>query len=74
MFIPVVAGLYSRRAGAIEAWAAIGTGLAALAAVRLFAPAGAPPIVDGTLIGIVVSALAFTIVLALRNKQRKGTI
>ena len=74
LFIPVVAGLYSRRAGAIEAWAAIGTGLAALAAVRLFAPAGAPPIVDGTLIGIVVSALAFTIVLALRNKQRKGTI
>tara|TARA_B100001750_G_C15139721_1_gene414046 strand:- start:39 stop:635 length:597 start_codon:yes stop_codon:yes gene_type:complete len=74
LFIPVVAGLYSRRAGAIEAWAAIGTGLAALAAVRLFAPAGAPPIVDGTLIGIVVSALAFTIVLALRNKQGKGTI
>ena len=74
LFIPVAAGLHSRRAGEIEAWAAIGTGLAALAAVRLFVPEGAPPIVDGTLMGLVVSAFAFTIVLAFRNKKRKGMI
>ena len=57
LFVPVAAGLHSRRAGVVEALAAIGAGLTALVAVRLFVPEGAPPIVDGTLIGLVIVAV-----------------
>ena len=68
LFVPVVAGLHSRRVGVVEALAAIGAGLTALVAVRLFVPEGAPPVVDGTLIGLVVSALTFTIVAVYRKR------
>jgi solute:Na+ symporter, SSS family len=35
LFVPVVAGLYARRVGAPEAWAAIGAGALALLTARL---------------------------------------
>ena len=35
LFVPVVAGLYARRVGAPEVWAAIGSGMAVLLAARL---------------------------------------
>jgi SSS family solute:Na+ symporter len=38
LFVPVVAGLYARRVGAPEAWAAIGAGMVALLAGQLAGP------------------------------------
>ena len=71
-FVPVAAGLHSRRAGVPEALAAIGAGLAALAAVRIFAPADAPALLDRTLIGLIVSAAAFALVAVARGRLRTG--
>jgi SSS family solute:Na+ symporter len=65
MFVPVLGGLVSRRAGAPEALAAIGAGVGTLAVVGL-----APhpyPWLDPTLTGLVASAVAFAVVLAFRR-------
>ncbi len=70
LFVPVAFGLHSRRAGVPEALAAIGAGLAALAAVALFRPDGAPVLLDQTLVGLIVSALAFAIVTFIRNRGK----
>ena len=72
LFVPVAAGLHSRRAGVPEALAGIGAGLAALAAVRIFAPADAPALLDRTLIGLIVSAAAFGLVALARARRREG--
>ena len=68
LFVPVAAGLHTRRAGVPEAIAAIGAGLAALGAVRIFAPADAPALLDRTLIGLIVSAAAFALVALIRAR------
>jgi SSS family solute:Na+ symporter len=59
LFVPVVAGLHSRRPGVPEAIAAIAGGVAGWAAVRLAAPDTWPRIADPTLLGLGVSAIAF---------------
>lgn len=66
LFVPVVAGLYTRRPGLTEALAAIGTGLTALIAARLSGVGDLGRLLDPTLIGIVVSAVAFGIIAAIR--------
>ncbi|MCG8467262.1 MAG: sodium:solute symporter family protein [Gemmatimonadetes bacterium] len=71
LFVPVAFGLHSRRAGLAEALAAIGSGLAALAAVSLLKPADAPALLDETLIGLIVSAVAYMLVLVARGGGRK---
>ena len=71
LFVPVAAGLHTRRAGVPEALAAIGAGLAALAAVRILAPADAPALLDRTLVGLIVSAAAFALVAAVRGRRRE---
>ena len=70
LFVPVAAGLHSRRAGVPEALAAIGAGLAALGAVHIFAPADAPALLDRTLIGLIVSAAAFCLVALARARRQ----
>ncbi len=72
LFVPVAAGLHSRRAGVTEALAAIGAGLAALAAVELFAPADAPRLLDDTLVGLVVSGVVFGLVALVRGRREGG--
>jgi solute:Na+ symporter, SSS family len=52
LFVPVVAGLYARRVGAPEVWAAIGAGVTALLAAQLSGPTaagGLPPALLGLL-------------------------
>ena len=71
LFVPVLGGLYSRRAGQAEALAAITAGIVVLLVVR-FGVAGAYPWVDPALSGIIASALAFFAVLAIRNRSDKG--
>jgi SSS family solute:Na+ symporter len=58
LFVPVVAGLYARRVGTPEAWAAIGSGMGALVAALLLN--GGRPVLglSPALLGLLVSGLA----------------
>jgi SSS family solute:Na+ symporter len=67
LFVPVIGGLYVRRAQSTEAMAAVVAGVATLIVVR-FGVAGAYPWVDPALSGIIASAVAFFAVLAIRNR------
>lgn len=67
LFVPVVAGLYSRRPGVPEALAAIVGGVAVLVALRLGLPDGGHALLDPTLIGLVVSGVLFGAVFAVRR-------
>lgn len=70
LFVPLIAGLYSRRPGVPEALAAIGTGVSALVAVQLaerFEIFARPAWISATGIGIIVSACAFTAVFLARR-------
>ena len=68
LFVPILGGLYSRRAAAPEALAAIAAGVVALAVVR-FGLAPIYPWLDPTLAGIVSGAIAFATVLMLRRQS-----
>ncbi len=73
LFVPVVAGLYTRRPGIPEALAAIGVGVTALSAVQMakqFAPEGTvSPWLTPTGVGILASAVAFAVVFGLRRSK-----
>ena len=67
LFVPVLGGLLSRRAGTPEALAAIAAGIVTLAATGL----GDPPYpwVDPTLTGLIASAVAFVTVMGARLRS-----
>jgi solute:Na+ symporter, SSS family len=58
LFVPVLGGLYSRRARQAEALAAIAAGVVVLLVVR-FGVAGRYPWLDPTLSGLIAAAIAF---------------
>jgi SSS family solute:Na+ symporter len=58
LFVPVVAGLYARRAGAPEAWAAIGAGMAALLTAQLAGPPHVWAALTPAVLGLTASAVA----------------
>ena len=60
LFVPVLGGLYSRRAGQAEALAAIVAGVTVLLVVR-FGVAGRYPWLDPTLSGLIAAAIAFLV-------------
>jgi SSS family solute:Na+ symporter len=62
LFVPVLGGLYTRRAGSREALAAIAAGVATLLVVRFWVAARTPWL-DPTLCGIIAAAVAFTALL-----------
>ena len=62
LFVPVVAGLYVRRVGAPEVWAAIGSGMAALVAALLLNGGGPVLGLSPALLGLLVSVLACLLV------------
>jgi solute:Na+ symporter, SSS family len=66
LFVPVMGGLYIRRAGSREALAAVAAGVVTLIVVR-FGVAGSYPWVDPALSGIIASAIAFFATLAARR-------
>ena len=77
LFVPIVVGLHTRRAGVPEALAAIGVGVSVLIAVELAKRTGVPtwlgsPWLDRTLLGIVASGVAFGIVQLIRRPNPKG--
>lgn len=67
LFVPVLAGLHSRRPGVPEALAAIGVGVAVLFAVRISALGTISIWLEPTALGIGASAVAFAVVFALRR-------
>lgn len=69
LFVPVVAGLHSRRPGVPEALAAIGVGVAVLFAVRISSLGTISIWLDPTALGIGASAVAFGVVFALRGRR-----
>ncbi|MFV1987821.1 MAG: sodium:solute symporter family protein [Gemmatimonadota bacterium] len=71
LFVPVVAGLYLRRPGTVEAFAAIGAGLGALLVARLAGLAEMSRLLEPTLVGLVISAIAFAGVYLLRGRRKE---
>jgi len=69
LFVPVVAGLYSRLPGIPEALAASGVGVITLVSVELADLSGSSPLLDPTLLGIAASAVAFGLVAAWRSSR-----
>lgn len=69
LFVPVVAGLHSRRPGVPEALAAIGVGVAVLFAVQISALGTISVWLEPTALGIGASAVAFAVVFALRRHR-----
>ncbi len=68
LFVPVVAGLYSRRPGVPEALAASGAGVITLISVELADLSGSSPLLDPTLLGIGASAVAFVVAAVWRSR------
>ena len=66
LFVPIMGGLYFRRAGTVEAMASIVTGVTTLFVVR-FALAANAPWLDPTLMGILAAGAVFLGVRALRG-------
>jgi len=69
LFVPMMAGLYVRRAGTPEAMAAIFGGVAVMLAVHLATGGRGFGIASPALVGLIASVLACTIVLALRRRE-----
>ncbi len=67
LFVPVVAGLHSRRPGVTEALAAVAAGVAGLFAVRTSELGEISRWLDPTALGIAASAVAFGVVFAVRT-------
>jgi SSS family solute:Na+ symporter len=70
LFVPVVAGLHTRRPGVPEALCAIAAGVIGLVAVRMSSLGDISRWLDPTAIGILVSAAAFAAVFLLRHGIR----
>jgi SSS family solute:Na+ symporter len=76
LFVPILAGLYSRRAGTPEALTAIAAGVAAMLAVHLTTEGRGVAGLTPALVGIAAAALGFTIVFVAwsghRRPEREG--
>lgn len=70
LFVPVAAGLHTRRPGVPEAMAAIGAGMAVLLCARLAALSTVSRLLDPTLVAIAASGVAFALVFLLRRGRR----
>jgi SSS family solute:Na+ symporter len=69
LFVPVIAGLYTRRPGVPEALAAIGTGVTVVAAFQLFrGGVGFGPLAPA-LVALLLAGGAFVLVAAVRSRN-----
>jgi SSS family solute:Na+ symporter len=71
LFVPIAAGLHTKRPGVPEAMAAIGVGIAVLFYARLQGLSTISRLLDPTLLGILASGLAFALVFAVRRPARR---
>lgn len=72
LFVPVLAGLYSRRGGTPEAIAAIGSGTAVLLAVHVATGGRGIGLWTPNLIGLLAAAVGFALVLIARRGATTG--
>jgi len=72
LFVPVLAGLYVRRAGMPEAFAAIVAGVSFVLAVQLSGQAGRAVWTNPNVGGLTAAALAFGVVMLWRRMTRKA--
>jgi SSS family solute:Na+ symporter len=72
LFVPIVAGLHTKRPGVPEAMAAIGVGIAVLFYARLQQLSTISRLLDPTLLGILASGAAFVVVFAVRRPSAKA--
>lgn len=70
LFVPILAGLFTRVGGAPEALAAIGTGVVTVLAAPLLSPASLPVMLTPAFLGIVAAGAAFGITLGARQRLR----
>ena len=73
LFVPLVAGLYTRLAGVPEAMAACGVGVGTLISVELIGLSEVSPLLDPSLLGVLASAVAFVAVAAWRASRLRGS-
>ena len=71
LFVPLVAGLYTRLAGVPEAMAACGVGVVTLISVELSGLSDTSALLDSSLIGVLASAAAFIVVGAWRSSKAR---
>jgi SSS family solute:Na+ symporter len=69
LFVPILAGLFTKHGGVPEALASIGAGVAVASIVLFGAPEGSSRLLDPTLLGILASAAAFVLVAVLRRES-----
>ena len=74
LFVPLVAGLYTRLAGVPEAMAACGVGVVTLISIELVDLSGTSALLDSRLIGVLASAAAFAVVAAWRSRSRSAPL
>jgi SSS family solute:Na+ symporter len=67
LFVPIAAGLHTRRTGVPEALAAIGVGIVVLLSMLLTRAGGGSPLADPTLWGITASGVAYVATFWLRS-------
>ena len=72
LFVPVLGGLYTRRAGTPEALAAIAFGVMLWVAARTGLIDNLPPLFTASVVGLLGSALAFGAVLTARAILRRA--
>jgi len=71
LFVPIAAGLHTKRPGVPEAMAAIGVGIAVLFYARLQGLSTISRLLDPTLLGILASGIAFALVFVVRRPAAK---
>jgi len=69
LFVPIAAGLHSRRPGVPDAMAAIAVGVAVLFCARLADLSSFSRLLDPTLVAIVSSGVAFALVFLVRRPK-----
>ena len=67
LFVPILAGLFTKIGGVPEVLASIGAGVAVASIVLFGAPEGSSRLLDPTLLGILASAAAFALVALIRR-------
>ena len=71
LFVPLVAGLYTRLAGVPEALAASGVGVVTLITIELAGLSDVSPLLDRSLLGVLASAAAFIVVGVWRSSKAR---
>jgi SSS family solute:Na+ symporter len=74
LFVPVLAGLYTRRAGTVEAMASIACGVATTVAAQLFTRGQGLGVATPAMIGLGAAIVGFTIVFAVHARSAPGPI